>query len=577
MNIIKTGVGITRTIKNAHRLKEIISVFAINGFGEFIGEGITSLIPNFVLPSSRVKTKLEWKERGKKEWTQAVATNLRECFEELGPTFIKFGQLISSREDLFDPIIIEEFKKLRDQAKGVHFSEVEEVLNRYYLKGLSEHFLSFEKKPLGVASIGLVYPATLNDGTEVVVKVRRPHIANIIETDFSILSFLVQQLEKFAEDFRYLGLSRIVDDFGLSLQSELNFNSERLNCERFRTIIESRDEKKILKIPKTYSRLSNEEILVIERLQGIAFSDPRILDKVEEMKPILMDGLDIFIKNFLQDGFFHADLHGGNFFYIESEKRIGIIDFGLMGSLGKKSRLNFISILYALVNFDFENLVYEFLDVAEYNEIPNVDQLTCDVKNSLGHFVGLSLQETKAGLILQAIVKTLGKHHIYLPRDWFIVFRALITLDGVGKSLNIDIDIIKLVEKDIEGLLKESFSRERILEEGMWAVKDLSTLARVLPRHAKWFLKDFSKKKYRFDLEQKDLLKGSLKVSRSLEMIARAIFAIGAFLSGTLMALKVSPTLELNTFPVIVWLMWVLAFVIYFFPFHFFKRNQDPK
>ena len=182
----------------------------------------------------------------------------------------------------------------------------------------------------------------------------------------------------------------------------------------------------------------------MERLKGIPFSDN---EKVELTKGIiekkLVKGLRVFIHTLLADGFFHADLHGGNFFLLE-DHRIGIIDFGLVGSLSKKSRLNLIAIMYSLITHNYENLVHEFLDVADYEKIPDMDDLINDVRDGLSPFVGLTVQQMDLSLLLKTVVGILTRHQIFLPREWFIVFRSLITLDGVGKSLGMDFDIFSI-------------------------------------------------------------------------------------------------------------------------------------
>ena len=200
------------------------------------------------------------------------------------------------------------------------------------------------------------------------------------------------------------------------------------------------------------------------------------------------------MKTFLKDGFFHADLHGGNFFLLENGT-IGIIDFGLMGTLSKKGRKNFIAIIYSLITFNYENVVYEFLEVAQYDKIPDVDKLISDVKDALSPYVGLTVQQTDFSKVLKAVVSTLKTHEIFLPREWFIVFRALITLDGVGKSLGQDFDIYAMMEGDIKEIISSSLSKDELMEEGIWAAKDIISIARVVPRHIRWFLKDFSHKK----------------------------------------------------------------------------------
>lgn len=500
MDLIKTGIGITKTIRNVSRLREIVLVFGKNGFDEFISFNVTSAIPNFALPKSKRSIKDELTDETEKDWPQILGYRLRLCFEELGPAFIKFGQLLSSREDIFDPSFIDEMKILRDKVKAVPFEEVKGKIEEALEKPISEVFSEIDPKPIGTASIGVVYKGKLLDGTEVVLKVKRPGIEKMMETDFSILRFLASQAEKVSEEVKFLGVSRIVNDFSLSLVNELNFHTEALNCSRFGKVIERHDRGSLLYLPKIYNDYSSRDLLVMERLQGIPFSDyERIKPHLEDLETKLNDGLKVFIKSFLAEGFFHADLHGGNFFLLENGK-IGLIDFGLMGTLSKRGRKNFVAIIYSLINFNYENVVYEFLEVAEYEKIPDVDRLISDVRDALSPYIGLTVQQTDFSEVLKSVIGTLKRHEIFLPREWFIVFRSLMTLDGVGRSLGQDYDLYAMMEEDIHELIQSSFTKEELFEEGIWAAKDIISMARIVPRHVKWFLRDFSNKKYGLEL-----------------------------------------------------------------------------
>jgi len=501
MDLIKAGIGLSRTIRNVGRLQEIVMVFARHGFDEFITKNTTNKIPNFVLPKSKKRIRDELANKSEKDWNQVLGFRLRKCFEELGPAFIKFGQLLSSRDDLFHPSFLEEMRMLRDKVKPVLFEEVRSMIESSIGGNVEDVFSTFQKEAIGTASIGVVFRATLKNGQPVVIKVRRPGIEKEIENDFSILMFLSNQAERVSKELRYLGISRVVNDFALTLQRELNFHVEALNCERLRRNIEKHDDQNLYYIPRVYKEYSSESVLVIEELIGIPFSrNQEILTRKSEIVPKMEYGVRLFLKTFLKDGFFHADLHGGNFFYLNDGK-IGLIDFGLMGSLSKSGRHHFIAIVYAILSYNYENLVYEFLDVAEYDTIPDTDSLIRDVREALSPFVGLSVRQTNFSDLLSVILSTLKKHQIYLPREWYIIFRALITLDGVGKQLGIDLNIFGILESDIEEIIESTFSKDELIEEAAWAARDLTSTMRVLPRHIKWFLRDFAKKGYAIEVK----------------------------------------------------------------------------
>lgn len=566
MDLIKAGIDLSKTIRNVSRLREIVLVFARHGFDEFITNNVTTKIPNFVLPKSKKRISEELANKSEKDWNQVLGFRLRKCFEELGPAFIKFGQLLSSREDIFHPSFLDEMKMLRDKVKSVPLSDVLPSIENSLGKKIDQVFKKVDPEAMGTASIGVVYRATLKDGTPVVIKVRRPGIEKEIETDFSILMFLATQAERVSAELRYLGVSRVLKDFAFTLQRELNFNIEALNCERLKRNLEKHDDKKLYYIPKVFKEYSSENILVIEELKGIPFSNTNlILERKSEIAPKMEYGVQLFLKTFLKDGFFHADLHGGNFFYLTNEDnagKIGLIDFGLMGSLSKNGRHHFIAIVYAILSYNYENLVYEFLDVAEYENIPDIDGLVKDVREGLSNFVGLSVKQTNFSDLLRVVLNTLKKHQIYLPRDWYVVFRALITLDGVGKNLGMDLNIFGILEGDINEIVQSTFNKEELMEEAAWAARDLTSSFRVLPRHIRWFLRDFARKGYAIEVKNTGYEKEFTALTGALTFMGFSMLAATFVFAG----IYIITTKEIHLWsdiPTMSWILWSMGLLLF--------------
>ncbi len=558
MDIIKTSIGLTQTIRNVGRLKEILVVFAKNGFEEFITQAIPSRLPNFVLPKSRKKIKDELKENEEKNWGKILALRLRISFEELGPTFIKFGQLLASREDIFPPEFIEELSKLKDRVKGIPFSKIKANVEESLGKKIEEIFEEVEEKPIGTASIAVVYRAKLLNGDQVVIKVRRPNVEKDIERDIALMEFLLTGLEKRSEELKFLGLSRLFHDFSIGIRSELSFTLEALNGQRFRTIIEKYDEDNIFYIPKILKEYSKENILVMEYVDGIKFTDRKKIEEIKKkISPKVEKVLKIILKTLLQDGFFHADLHAGNFI-LKTDNRIALIDFGLMGRLGVKERINFISIIHAILTYNFEELVYEFLDVADYDVIPNVDRLIGDVKESLLPFIGLTVRETDIPKVLKTIIKTLKTHQLYLPRDWYIVFRSFITLDGSGKSLGLDFDLYNMLEKDVHTLIKESLKKENLMDEALLTGKDIIQSLRILPRHIKWFLREWSKNKYGIEIIHTGHENAVEKVTNSIVFLGYIILT-SVFVLSAVFFIGSGNIAHVNQIPPLSWIFFSFA------------------
>lgn len=557
MDIIKTGLGISKTIKNVSRFREILTVLSRHGFSELIVKsGLDKVIPGFALPARVSELKRE--DLSNDEWWQIFGEQLRKSFEELGPSFIKLGQLMATREDILDPALIKELKLLQNQVKGIPYEVAIKVIEDNLGKKISDVFLSIDQEPIGTASIGVVYRAVLHDGQKVVVKVRRPKISKLIITDFEILFFIVEKLEKVSSDIRLLGMSKMISDFFKSTQNELNFLIEAHNCERLRKNLEVIDKDGYLVVPKVFKEYSSQEVLVLEFLDGTPFNQ---FNSIEQMGPDMVmkleKSIELFTHTLLADGFFHADLHGGNFFILK-DRRIGIIDFGLMGTLSKKNRANLIAILYAVITHNYDNLVYEFLDVAEYESVPDHEELIRDIKDAISPYIGLSIKETNMTELVRNLILTLSKHELYLPREWFIIFRALITLDGVGKSIGIDINIFKVLEKDLPNLVTELLSKKNAQEELMWVGKDIINSLRIIPKHIKWFLKESSRNNYSLEIRVRELDRLSQGINRSFYILGLSLLACIFVLSGTLFVFNIRVH-SIYDIPALSWVFWTLA------------------
>jgi ubiquinone biosynthesis protein len=557
MDLIKTGRGISKTIKNVTRFREILTVLSRHGFSELIVKsGLDKVIPGFALPS-RV-SELKRDDISSEEWWQIFGSQLRMSFEELGPSFIKLGQLLATREDIFEPQMIKELKLLQNKVKGIPFEVAKEVIEANLGKKIHEVFSSIDEVAIGTASIGVVYKAQLLNGHKVVVKVRRPGIAKTIETDFQILLFIIQNLEKASSDIRFLGMSKMINDFFKSTHNELNFQIEAQNCERLKKNLMVIDTDGFLVVPNVYREYTTQEVIVLEFLDGRPFNE---FHSLEQLGPVVVERLlksvELFTHTLLADGFFHADLHGGNFF-VMPDQRIGIIDFGLMGTLSKKNRANLIAIMYSLINHDFENLVYEFLEVAEYESVPNHEELIRDIKDAISPYVGLSVKETNMSELVRNLIKTLSKHELYLPREWFIIFRALITLDGVGKSIGLDLNIFQILEKDLDKLVGEMLSKKNAQEELMWVAKDIISSLRIVPKHLKWFLKEVSKNNYAIDIRIKEVDELSRSIGRSFYLLGMSLLASVFILCGTLFVRNVN-VLSIYDIPLLSWIFWAFA------------------
>ena len=344
-------------LKNAVRLKKIMTVFARHGFQDLVERtglskvGLVEKIVPVVVNDKR-----------------SVSERLTSCFEELGPTFVKLGQLLATRPDLTPAGWVDDFKKLHDQVQTLPWQDIESALNAHFGKAVSEVFASFDEQPLAAASIAQVHKAVLKSGDKVVVKIQRPKIEPVILEDLSILYTLAELLEKYVPESKLYNPVAVVDEFARTLELETNFIIEANNIRRFQ---DNFKEEPNIKVPDVYAELSGKRVLVLEELEGIPLSHQNALDQ-EGINPesVLKVGLRCYLKMVFTDGLFHGDLHAGNMFVLPNN-RIGLIDFGVVGRLNRKTQSSIANMLVALAGEDYDRLAYEYMDLAPY--APQVD------------------------------------------------------------------------------------------------------------------------------------------------------------------------------------------------------------
>ncbi|MCB9094564.1 MAG: hypothetical protein H6621_05795 [Halobacteriovoraceae bacterium] len=561
MDVIKTGIEITRTIKNVGRLREVLTVLARNGFDEFIIQsGLHTKIPGFVFPKKRITASINEKSHKSDDVWGSIGYRLRKSFEELGPGFIKLGQLLSTREDIFDESFISEMKKLQNQVTNMKFKDAQRIFTNSTGMSIDEVFTEFEQKPIATASIGSVFKAQLKSGEKVVVKIRKPKIKEIVEQDFQLFKFVVSQAEKMSDEIKYLGISRVADDFYRQVKLEMNFVIERNNLERLKENISKINKKNIIQIPCSYSDLSTEEVIVMEYIDGRPFNQLTPRELTKDLEDNLYECVHMFMHSMLADGFFHADLHGGNFLLLD-KNRIGIVDFGNVGMLSKKNRSSLIAILYSLATGDFDNMVFEFLDIADYDSIPNHADLTREIQQSLNPYLGLSSSELNFTEMFNQILQALKKFKIYLPREWYVIFKAMVAIDGVGRSLGFDINAFEVIKKDSEELIDLIISKDQITEETIWFARDLLTSMRILPKHISWFLREVSKNNYSLKFENKKVERGVEQIGKGLYFLGGMILAAVIFYSGVVI-IKDHNISELKDIPQLTLILWIIAVIL---------------
>lgn len=550
MRWILKGRKIGQAVKNVQRLRQIIGVLAKYGFADVVDR----MDLGKFLPSHLASIATSTSERSTPE-------RLRLAFEELGPTFVKFGQLLSTRPDLIPEEFIVEFTKLQDNVQPLSFEVVKIAIERELKSPIQDTFSELNPIPLAAASIGQVHEARLNSGEKVVIKVQRPEIAKIIATDLSLLAFLAGLLEKYIPETQMIGPKLIVAEFFNTLNYELDFLVEANNM---RKIAENLQPFPEIVIPKVYSQYSTKSILVLEKFEGIRLNDLKAMDAAGiDRKRVIDVGAKAFFKTVMIDGLFHGDLHGGNLFVLPGD-RLGIIDFGIVGRLSRKSRDQLAHMVMSLLTEDYENLCYQYAELGTAGPSIDFDAFQREVRNALSPYIGLSLSQMNIGRILIEATKIATRHQIKVPGDWMIVFKAILTIEGMARALDPEFDLMVAGEQLVKELVKEQYSPQQIGKDLIWVVKDLAALLQVLPRQVRWMFRKLNSNDFAFEIKSPELQAIRIQLDLNNRRINRSMIASSLLVAGGL-AMQNEAGQKIGDYPVAAVILMSAGVLLYVF------------
>ncbi|MFU8830885.1 MAG: ABC1 kinase family protein, partial [Wenzhouxiangella sp.] len=379
---------------------------------------------------------------------------VRRVLEELGPTFVKLGQVLATRVDLFGPEWLEEFSKLQDKAPAVDYELIRQQLTDDLGAPPDEVFARIDSEPLAAASLAQVHRATMKDGTLVVLKVRRPGIRPVVEADLRLLKRLADIVESEAPDLKQYRPKALVRQFSNSLRSELDFAAEGRHAER---IAAELDEESGITVPAIYWEFSGERLNVQDYIDGIGGRDLNALDAAGlDRHLIAQRGTRAILNMILKHGFFHADPHPGNIKYLPDE-RIALIDFGMVGRLSEDRRREVAELLHGLVERDAEVVARILMDWSATGD-DEPDLLEDDIAEFVDRYHGVPLDQLDIAAIIGDMTGVLRRHNLVLPADLVLMLKAFITLEGMGRSLDPDFDMASEAAPIIEEVLRHHYS-----------------------------------------------------------------------------------------------------------------------
>ncbi len=468
---------------------------------------------------------------------------------------MKLGQLLSTRSDLLPESYIEEFTKLQDSVLPLPFETIRAAVEKELGRSIEDAFESFDQTPLASASIAQVHTAVLPTGERVVVKVQRPDISGVIHQDISLLGFLAGLLERYVPETRVISPTTFVDEFLRTLSQELDFVIEANNMS---LMAKNLAEFEGIVIPRLYKSHSTHKVLTQEKLEGIKVNDIKSMDSAGvDRRKLVAVGARAFMKSVLVDGVFHGDLHGGNLFVLPTGQ-LGIIDFGIVGRLSQRSRDQMVSMTTALISQDFENLCYQYAELGSASASIDFEGFQREVLNTLSPFLGLSLKEMNMGKILIDSTRIATRYHIQVPGDWMIVFKAILTIEGMGRTLDPEFDLLAMGQEVIQHIVWSRYTPERISKDLFWFGRDLTALAKELPRQLRWMLRKFNANDFALELKLPQLADLREQLDRGSQRQTQAFLCIGLLIAGT-MALTAPSESRIGEFPIVSVIFYALS------------------
>ncbi|ALW85781.1 ubiquinone biosynthesis protein [Hymenobacter sedentarius] len=533
------------TISNLTRIRQVAEVLLRYGFEDVV---TTTPLRRLVSQARR----LNWQRADRQVFETTRWERVRLVIEELGPTFIKLAQAMSNRADLLPEALITEFEKLQSNVPPFDVVVARQIIEEELGQPISEVFSEFEDVTLGSASIGQVHKARLLTGEEVVVKVQRPGVRETVRSDLALLHELVRLTAGFLQKQGLSNPQDIVDAFERSMSKELDYTAEARSMEQFRKLYADYTS---FYIPKPFRELSTARILVIEYVSGCKITDKaQLLAWGLSPETVAETGMDIYLTQIFEFGIFHADPHPGNVL-VQPDGTVVLIDFGMVGRLTKQQKYAFAGVFIGMARQDARSMALNFRRLAITAEIPDMRAFESDLSQLIEDFATLDVKEMSMSDLADALQTIIYNYKLQVPGAVFLILRALVILEGIGKVLHPNFNTFEFVRPYGAKIIREQYSRQNLLSEAEYTGTQLLALLQTLPSDVRQIVRKISKGELRLKFE---LVGYNTLVRKADQLVSRTILALlsvgGLVFSGLSLLGRYSPDMPYHRgVPEITW------------------------
>jgi ubiquinone biosynthesis protein len=509
--------------RNIGRLSEIAQVAVKHGFGYFFERHrLTDLFP--------------WISRdGSAESPSDRGRRLREMLDELGPTFVKFGQLLSTRPDIVPPDIVLELQKLQDDVRPIPFADVRRVVHEDLGLTIEQAFLEFDELPTAAASIGQVHHALLPNGERVAVKVQRPNAPRQIESDIALLYQAARLAKERVRALDFIDAEQVVDEFARSIRSELDYRAEARNAEIFRRNFSGQAD---VKIPRVYWTYTRRRVLVLELLEGtqLADLDFAALSQVER-RDLAYRVAETWMTMIFRHGFFHGDPHPANVFVLDGGAIIGLVDFGQVGKLTDDDMSRLTGLFIDAANERVDALPRRLAELGVRYPRDREDEFRDELRDIYYRYYGVGLAEIDPLQVIREAFDVIYRMNLRLPTRFVLLDKAIATLASVGIELYPDFNVFEVAKPYARNLMLERFSPERILSRAQKESGELVRIARGLPYQLHDVLEEFRDGQIEVGFIHKGLDEFMHKVDVAFNRLVVALIVVGGLIGSSLIGI----------------------------------------